>query len=123
MILASHGNCNARISLVRRGIGEGAETRDDKPEETARKNGQRRCAGGGLKKIYVVGTADTKGQELAYLATLVRATGADAEAASFGAPLDHLQQTDRRKAVRLSLHINDTAFSAALVDAYRDIAR
>ena len=30
-----------------------------------------------MKRIYVVGTADTKGEELAFLAEKIRALGAD----------------------------------------------
>jgi uncharacterized protein (UPF0261 family) len=45
-----------------------------------------------------------------------------ADAALFDALLDNIRQTDRRRAVRLPLHINDEAFSAALVDAFREIA-
>jgi uncharacterized protein (UPF0261 family) len=45
-----------------------------------------------------------------------------ADAALFEALLENLRQTDRRRAIRLPLHINDEAFSAALVDAYREIA-
>jgi uncharacterized protein (UPF0261 family) len=45
-----------------------------------------------------------------------------ADAALFEALLDNLRQTDQRRAVRLPFHINDEAFSAALVDAYREIA-
>ena len=71
----------------------------------------------GVKRIYVVGTADTKGEELAFLATRIRSLGADpvvvdvgtraptippeigaAEVARFGAP-GLLVGTDRGVAV------------------------
>lgn len=70
-----------------------------------------------MKRIYVVGTADTKGEELAFLAEKIRALGADplvvdvgiraptippevaaAEVAKFGAP-GVLEATDRGVAV------------------------
>lgn len=70
-----------------------------------------------MKRIYVVGTADTKGEELAFLAERIRALGADplvvdvgtraptippevgaAEVAKFGAP-DLLEGNDRGVAV------------------------
>lgn len=47
---------------------------------------------------------------------------ADADAALFGAIEANLKQSDRRRLVRLPLHINDRAFSAALVENFRQIA-
>ena len=46
----------------------------------------------------------------------------DADAALFNAIDASLVQTDRRRLIRLPLHINDTAFSAALVENFRAIA-
>jgi uncharacterized protein (UPF0261 family) len=34
----------------------------------------------------------------------------------------NLKQTERRRLIRLPLHINDPAFSAALVENFREIA-
>ncbi len=46
----------------------------------------------------------------------------DADAALFGAIEANLKQTARRRLIRLPLHINDPAFSAALVANFREIA-
>lgn len=46
----------------------------------------------------------------------------EADAALFAAIEDQVRQTSRRKVVRLPLHINEPAFSAALVDSFRAIA-
>jgi uncharacterized protein (UPF0261 family) len=45
-----------------------------------------------------------------------------ADAALFGAVADNLRETSRRKLIRLPLHINEPAFSAALVENFRAIA-
>lgn len=45
-----------------------------------------------------------------------------ADAALFDAIAERLKQTDRRRLVRLPHHINDRAFSAALVKNFREIA-
>jgi uncharacterized protein (UPF0261 family) len=45
-----------------------------------------------------------------------------ADAALVAALEANLRQTDRRRLVRLPLHINDPAFSAALVENFREIA-
>jgi uncharacterized protein (UPF0261 family) len=45
----------------------------------------------------------------------------DADAALFAALSATLVQTDRRRLVRLPLHINDAAFSQALVDSFLDV--
>jgi uncharacterized protein (UPF0261 family) len=47
---------------------------------------------------------------------------AEADAALFAVIAENLQQTGRRRLVRLPLHINDPAFSAALVENFREIA-
>jgi uncharacterized protein (UPF0261 family) len=47
---------------------------------------------------------------------------ADADAALFSAIEAGLKQSDRRRLVRLPLHINEPAFSAALVENFRAIA-
>ena len=44
-----------------------------------------------------------------------------ADAALFKALADNVRQTQNRRLVRLPHHINDPAFSAALVDAFRDV--
>jgi uncharacterized protein (UPF0261 family) len=46
----------------------------------------------------------------------------DADAALFAAIEEHVIETPRRKVVRLPLHINEPAFSAALVESFRAIA-
>jgi uncharacterized protein (UPF0261 family) len=46
----------------------------------------------------------------------------DADAALFAAIEAGLQQTDRRRLIRLPFHINDPKFSAALVENFRSIA-
>jgi uncharacterized protein (UPF0261 family) len=46
----------------------------------------------------------------------------EADAALFTAIAETLKQTDRRRLIRLPLHINDPAFSAALVENFRQIA-
>jgi uncharacterized protein (UPF0261 family) len=46
----------------------------------------------------------------------------EADDALFTAIEAHLKQSERRRLVRLPLHINDPAFSAALVENFRDIA-
>jgi uncharacterized protein (UPF0261 family) len=46
----------------------------------------------------------------------------DADKALFDALSDKLQQTDDRRLIRLPLHINDAAFSNALVQNFLDIA-
>jgi uncharacterized protein (UPF0261 family) len=48
---------------------------------------------------------------------------AEADAALFDALERNVVQTDRRRLVRLPLHINDPEFSAALVANFREIAR
>jgi uncharacterized protein (UPF0261 family) len=45
-----------------------------------------------------------------------------ADAALFAALTRDFQQTETRRLIRLPLHINDAAFSAALVDNFRSIA-
>jgi uncharacterized protein (UPF0261 family) len=45
-----------------------------------------------------------------------------ADAALFASLESGIRQTGRRKVVRLPLHINDPAFSAALVENFRAIA-
>jgi uncharacterized protein (UPF0261 family) len=45
-----------------------------------------------------------------------------ADAALFAAIEATLEQTERRRLIRLPLHINDPAFSAALVENFREIA-
>ena len=45
-----------------------------------------------------------------------------ADAALFAAIETNLKQTERRRLIRLPLHINDPAFSAALVENFREIA-
>jgi uncharacterized protein (UPF0261 family) len=47
----------------------------------------------------------------------------EADAALFAALEDRLRQTDRRRVLRLPLHINDAAFAEAIVDNFLDIAR
>jgi uncharacterized protein (UPF0261 family) len=47
----------------------------------------------------------------------------EADAALFAALEDRLRQTDRRRLLRLPLHINDAAFAEAIVDNFLDIAR
>jgi uncharacterized protein (UPF0261 family) len=66
--------------------------------------------GEGMKRIFVAGTADTKGEALACLAGRVRAAGGD--------PCE-LRQTGRRRLIRLPLHINDPKHSAALAEDFR----
>jgi uncharacterized protein (UPF0261 family) len=46
----------------------------------------------------------------------------EADAALFAAIEKNLKQTERRRLIRLPLHINDPAFSAALVENFREIA-
>jgi uncharacterized protein (UPF0261 family) len=46
----------------------------------------------------------------------------EADAALFTAIAETLKTTDRRRLIRLPLHINDPAFSAALVENFRQIA-
>jgi uncharacterized protein (UPF0261 family) len=46
----------------------------------------------------------------------------EADAALFDAIAINLNQTERRRLIRLPLHINDPAFSAALVENFREIA-
>jgi uncharacterized protein (UPF0261 family) len=46
----------------------------------------------------------------------------EADAALFAAIEEHVIETPRRKVVRLPLHINEPAFSAALVESFRAIA-
>jgi uncharacterized protein (UPF0261 family) len=84
---------------------------------TSRKQALEGAGRGAMKRIYVVGTADTKGEELAFLAERIRALGADplvvdvgtraptippeigaAEVAKFGAP-GLLEGSDRGVAV------------------------
>lgn len=47
---------------------------------------------------------------------------AEADAALFGAIDDCFRQNEQRRLIRLPLHINDPAFSAALVENFREIA-
>jgi uncharacterized protein (UPF0261 family) len=47
---------------------------------------------------------------------------AEADAALFDALEKSLRQTDRRRLVRLPLHINDVAFATALADNFTTIA-
>ena len=47
-------------------------------EWACRARPRRQLAGEAMKRVYVVGTADTKGEELAYLAERVREAGGDA---------------------------------------------
>jgi uncharacterized protein (UPF0261 family) len=46
----------------------------------------------------------------------------EADAALFAALETNFNQTERRRLIRLPLHINDPAFSAALVENFREIA-
>ncbi|MEX2319480.1 MAG: Tm-1-like ATP-binding domain-containing protein, partial [Bauldia sp.] len=46
----------------------------------------------------------------------------EADSALFAAVETNLNQTERRRLIRLPLHINDPAFSAALVENFREIA-
>jgi uncharacterized protein (UPF0261 family) len=46
----------------------------------------------------------------------------DADAALFASIEGRLKQTTERRLIRLPLHINDRAFSVALVESYREIA-
>jgi uncharacterized protein (UPF0261 family) len=46
----------------------------------------------------------------------------DADAALFDALEAGIEQTDKRRLIRLPLHINDQKFSAALVENFREIA-
>ena len=46
----------------------------------------------------------------------------EADSALFAALETNIRQTERRRLVRLPLHINDPAFSAALVENFREIA-
>jgi uncharacterized protein (UPF0261 family) len=47
----------------------------------------------------------------------------DADAALFEALEASVQQTPRRRLIRLPYHINDPAFAHALVDHFREMAR
>ena len=46
----------------------------------------------------------------------------DADAALFDALEAGIEQTERRRLIRLPLHINNRKFSAALVENFREIA-
>ena len=55
-----------------------------------------------MKPVYVVGTADTKGEELAYLADRIKAAGGSPLRVDVGTPLNR-RQGDPRAAVYVSL--------------------
>lgn len=87
------------------------------------------------KRIYVVGTADTKGEELAYLTERVIEAGGtplvidvgtgrppEADAALFDTLGRTFAPTAERRLIRLPYHINDPEFCAALVENFREIA-
>ena len=47
----------------------------------------------------------------------------DADEALFGALATRLRTTDKRRLIRLPLHINDSAFSDALVANFREVTK
>ena len=75
-----------------------------------------------MGRIYVIGTADTKGEEHLYPRTLLAEAGADA--ALFEAIGDTVAWTEtRRRLLRLPQHINSPEFAEAAAAAFHDASQ
>ena len=74
-----------------------------------------------MGRIYVIGTADTKGEEHLYPRILLAEAGADA--ALFEAIADTVAWTETRRLLRLPHHINSPEFAEAAAAAFHDASQ